>query len=70
VANRWGFSKRQFWHSLAAVLLGNAVYFGVYRWLPPGARHEPYKIDWGLAFDFWFCLVFWGLLARLKWFRR
>jgi hypothetical protein len=70
VANRWGFSKRQFWHSLLAVVLGNAVYFGVYNYLPPAGRHVPYKIDWGLALDFWCCLVFYGLLAPLKWFRR
>jgi len=63
------FSKRQFWHSLAAVVLGNALYFSLDRYLPPAARHVPYKIDWGLAVDFWTCLVFYGLLAHLKWFR-
>lgn len=64
------FSMRQFWHSLAAVLLGNAVYFGFDRFLPPAGRHVPYRIDWGLAIDFWCCLVFYGVLARLKWFKR
>ena len=69
VAERRIFSKRQFWHSLAAVVLGNAVYFSLDRYLPPAGRHVPYRIDWGLAIDFWCCLVFYGLLARLKWFR-
>ena len=64
------FSWRQFWHSLAAIVLGNTVYFGFYRYLPPAGRHVPYRIDWGLAIDFWVCLVFYGLLARVKWFRR
>jgi len=64
------FSARQFWHSFAAVVLGNAVYFGLDRFLPPAGRHVPYRIDWGLAIDFWCCVVFDGLLARLKWFRR
>jgi hypothetical protein len=64
------FSMRQFWHSLTAVVLGNAAYFSLDRFLPPAGRHVPYRIDWGLAIDFWFCLVFYGLLARLKWFRR
>jgi hypothetical protein len=64
------YSMRQFWHSLAAVVLGNAIYFGLDRYLPPAGRHVPYKIDWGLAIDFWCCLVLYGLLARLKWFRR
>ena len=64
------FSWRQFWHSLAAVVIGNAIYFSVMRYLPPAARHVPYKIDWGLAVDFWFCVLAYGLLAQLKWFRR
>jgi hypothetical protein len=64
------FTARQFCHSLAAVVLGNAVYFSLDRFLPPAGRHMPDKIDWGLAIDFWCCLVFYGLLARLKWFRR
>jgi hypothetical protein len=70
VAERRLFSARQFWHSLAAVVLGNAVYFGFDRFLPAAGRHVPFKIDWGLAIDFWCCLVFYGLLARLRWFRR
>jgi len=64
------FSWRQFWHSLAAVLLGNAVYFSLDRFLPLAGRHVPYRIDWGLAIDFWCCLVFYGLLAPLKCFKR
>ena len=67
---RLGFSMRQFWHSLAAVVLGNAAYFSLDRYLPPAGRHVPYKIDWGLAIDFWCCLVCYGALARLKWFQR
>ena len=35
------FSKRQFWHSLAAVVLGNAAYFSLDRFLPPAGRHVP-----------------------------
>jgi hypothetical protein len=62
-------ARRRFWHSLAAVLLGNAAYFGLEPWLPPRARHMPYQIDWGLLVDFWFCLAFWGLLALLPVFR-
>jgi hypothetical protein len=64
------FRRRRFWHSLAAVVLGNATYFSLDRYLPPKGRHVPYKIDWGLAIDFWVCLVYYGLLAPLKWFRR
>jgi hypothetical protein len=70
MAERRLFSPRQFWHNLAAVVLGNAAYFSLDRYLPAAGRHVPYRIDWGLAIDFWVCLVFYGLLAQLKWFRR
>ena len=49
--------KRDFWRSLVAVVVGNAIYFGVERFLPPRAQHQLYQIDWGLAVDFWICLV-------------
>lgn len=53
---------RNFTISLAAVLLGNAVYFAVMPYLPAAAQHRAYEIDLGLVIDFWFCLVFFGLL--------
>jgi len=58
--------KQNFLRSLIAVLAGNAIYFAVQRFLPPGAQHVPFRIDWGLAVDFWFCLVCYGLL-RMIW---
>jgi hypothetical protein len=61
--------KGRFWRSLLAVLLGNALYFSIVSHLPERARHAPYQIDLGLAVDFWICLVFYGLLGLLKWFR-
>ena len=56
--------NRTFWQSLIAVLVGNAIYYGVERYLPPRGRHQPYQIDWGLAVDFWICVACYGL-ARL-----
>ncbi len=56
---------RNFWKSLAAVLLGNAVYFSVMSQLPPAARHVPNRIDLGLVVDFWFCLVAYGAIDLL-----
>lgn len=56
-----------FWRSLAAVLIGNAVYFACSRYLPPAARHNTDGFDLGLAVDFWFCLVVMGLLEL--WYR-
>jgi hypothetical protein len=61
--------KRRFLHSLLAVVVGNAIYFSLLPRLPARAQHRPFIIDWGLAVDFWFCLVCYGLLALLKWFR-
>jgi len=60
---------RGLWRSLIAVVAGNIVYLLLEGWLPPGARHEIYRIDWGLVVDFWFCLVIYGLLGFVRWFR-
>ena len=54
-----------FVHALVAVLVGNALYFLVLRYLPPMARHVPFRMDPGLAVDFWFCLVILGLIKTI-----
>jgi hypothetical protein len=52
--------------SLAAVLLGNAIYFGIMRYLPPAAQHRTLILpDLGLLVDFWICLVLYGLFSYL-----
>ena len=51
--------------SFIAVVLGNAVYFLLMPHLPPAARHDPARLDLGVIVDFWFCLVFWGLIKTL-----
>lgn len=59
--------SRNFAISLAAVVLGNAIYFLVMPYLPPAARHSRYTLwpDLGLLIDFWICLVMYGLIALL-----
>jgi len=53
----------RFLRQLAAVLLGSLLYFFVLMpHLPPGARHEPFRLDWGLLVLAWICLVLYGLL--------
>ena len=48
---------------LAAVVLGSLLYFFVFMpHLPPAARHQPYRLDWGLLIDAWLCLVIYGLI--------
>ncbi|SPE33562.1 hypothetical protein SBA6_290017 [Candidatus Sulfopaludibacter sp. SbA6] len=61
-----GNMKRNFWQSLIAVVAGNAIYFSVQHLLPPRAQHVPFRIDWGLAVDFWFCLVCYGLVRLIR----
>jgi hypothetical protein len=61
-----GFMKRQFWQSLIAVLAGNAIYFSTQQYLPPRAQHGICRIDWGLAVDFWICLVCYGLVRLIR----
>ena len=49
-ARRWG-------EALAAVLLGNVLYFAFVPYLPPGLRHEPFRLDAGMALDFALCVL-------------
>lgn len=48
---------RNFLQSLAAVLVGNAVYFLVAPHLPVAVQHAWSRIDPGLIVDFGFCAV-------------
>ncbi|HMK28198.1 MAG TPA: hypothetical protein VK473_00840 [Terriglobales bacterium] len=58
---------RNFYKSLAAVLIGNAIYFLILMpVLPPAARHGVSlgvpRIDLGLVIDFWVCVVVYGVI--------
>ena len=56
--------SRSLLHSLAAVLIGNLLYFFVVLpHVPPAGRHVAFRLDLGLLIDFWICLVCWGLIA-------
>jgi hypothetical protein len=58
--------KGNFWRSLIAVLVGNAIYFLLERYMPPRAQHVPFRIDWGLAVDFWICVACYGLVRLVR----
>lgn len=58
--------KHRLWRYLLAILIGNAIYYSLYRYLPPRARHHPGEIDWGLAVDFWICLACYGLIRLIR----
>jgi len=47
----------------AAVLLGSLLYFFILTpHLPAAARHQPFRLDWGLLVIAWVCLVLYGLI--------
>ena len=58
-----------FVQSLLAVLLGNAAYYILMPSLPVAARHRLFQVDLGLAVDFWFCVVAFGLIRTAQWWR-
>ena len=59
--------SRNFFISLAAVVLGNAIYFLIMPHLPPAAQHRSLRLlpDLGLLIDFWACLACIGVLELL-----
>jgi hypothetical protein len=54
-----------FLQSLIAVVAGNVLYFVLMPHLPPAARHTPPHMDLGVLVDFWFCLVFLGIVKAI-----
>lgn len=52
--------------ALLAIILGNIVYFLLLPSLPPAARHHRFQFDLGTIIDFWFCLVFYGLIRTAR----
>ncbi len=61
---------RRLFKQLAAIVIGNAIYFLLLTpHLPPAAQHRPDKLDLGLLVDFWICVVVYGifeLIARRR----
>jgi hypothetical protein len=55
-----------FVQALAAVVLGNVVYFLLVPSLPRSARHQPTHFDLGMLIDFWLCLVAYGLIRTAR----
>jgi ABC-type tungstate transport system substrate-binding protein len=58
-------STANFLHALAAVVVGNAIYFLVEKHLPVGAYHVPFHIDVGMVVDFFICLVVFGIIKTI-----
>src|SRR5579859_412118 len=52
--------------SLVIILLGNGLYFALYPYLPPSARHQRFQVDLGTLVDFWFCLIVFGIFELVS----
>lgn len=58
-----GRGLRQWFEYLAAILIGNSIYFlSLSAHLPADLRHQTYKIDLGMALDFVICAAVYGLI--------
>jgi len=58
--------KYRWWRYALAIVAGNAIYFSLQRFLPARAQHQPFQMDWGLAVDFWICLVCYGVVRLIR----
>jgi len=47
-------------------MAGNVIYFSVERFLPARGQHQLYQVDWGLAVDFWMCLLCYGVVRLFR----
>jgi hypothetical protein len=64
-------SASNFLQALLAVLVGNAAYFLLEKYLPAPARHVSFRTDLGTLVDFCFCLVVFGVIkGTAAWWER
>jgi hypothetical protein len=58
-----GVTPRRWLEYLAAILLGNAIYYlSLLPHLPDPLRHQGFQVDWGMAIDFFVCVGIYGLI--------
>jgi hypothetical protein len=58
-----GITLRRWVEYMAAILLGNEIYyFSLVPHLPQALRHREFLLDWGSATDFVVCLAVYGLI--------
>jgi len=59
--------RRAWLDYLLAIILGNAIYFLVIEpVLPEPLRHQPFRLDWGLALDFLVCVAVYALVRLVR----
>jgi hypothetical protein len=58
-----GATPRRWVEYLAAILIGNAIYyFSLLPHLPAPLRHQGPQVDWGMGVDFLVCVGVYGLI--------
>ena len=58
-----GMTPRRWLEYLAAILLGNAIYYlSLVPHLPEALRHQGFQMDWGMGVDFAVCVAVYGLI--------
>lgn len=58
-----GVTPRRWLEYLAAIILGNAIYyFSLLPHIPAPLRHQGFHMDWGVAVDFVVCVAVHGLI--------
>jgi len=58
-----GVTLRRWLEYLAAILIGNAIYyFSLSPHLPDALRHTNFSVDWGTLVDFAVCAAVYGLI--------
>jgi hypothetical protein len=58
-----GVTPRRWLEYLAAIILGNAIYyFSLLPHIPAPLRHQGFRMDLGVAVDFAICVAVYGLI--------
>ena len=58
-----GVTPRRWIEYLAAILIGNAIYYlSLVPHLPEALRHQGFRTDWGMLVDFLVCVAVYGLI--------
>jgi hypothetical protein len=58
-----GVTPRRWLEYLAAILIGNAIYYlSLLPHLPASLQHQGFQTDWGLGLDFVVCVAVYGLI--------
>ncbi|MFZ3215182.1 MAG: hypothetical protein WA192_03900 [Candidatus Acidiferrales bacterium] len=66
--NFLGVTPRRWLEYLAAILVGNAIYyFSLVPHLPQTLRHQGFLLDWGSLLDFAVCIGVYGLIRLGFW---